>query len=1117
MKTPLSYWIVVLLFILSGLSSLIYQVIWTRYLVFVFGSTSFASSTVLAVFMGGLALGSFVAGRFADKIKNPFLWYGILEGVIGLFALIAPSLFDMFVPFYRMLWQSMHLSVLPFSLIRFAVVTAILITPTACMGATLPLLAKFVTDSLEVVGKRVGILYSMNTLGAVLGALLAGFVLIPNVGIWSTTIFAAVVNALLLVLVLFLSRRYTSISAVETEGLSVSTNNVKQEKISREAKFVLVAFAISGAVAMIYEVAWTRSLLMVIGSTTYAFSIMLSTFLAGIFLGGLLASRIADKVKQPVIWFGYFQVLLCLGGFLSLLLFNFLPYWNLVVNFNWPHLPEIGMFVRMLLCGVVLLPITLLLGAIFPFAVKSCAQDLERLGRSIGTLYSVNTLGAIAGAFAGGFLIIPLVGVEHTLILCAVTNLLLGMGILLSFSSVRTAIKAFAGVALLIIVVWALQAPALWDREGIVFSQSARRVLFQLNQSNLSSYDQWLAQVHRERKVEFWKDGLCAHVCVLKSLLNGHISLLTNGHVDASDWHDMSTQEMLSVLPLLCRPQSQNVAIIGWGSGVTLGYSLLFPVQKVTCVEIEPEVVRAARLFSRVNLEPEKDKRLVVEYNDGRNYLLATAEKFDVIVSEPSNPWQAGVCNLFTKQYFHICHDRLTPNGVFSMWCQAGEVSAKNISRILGALKSEFKHVTVFQINDIDTCVLASDEPLLLNLKSIEKSLANPRLAKLLKDINMTSAEDIAARIYMVSEAAEKVASTVTPNTDDMNYIEYNVAKTYEQKQFARENCLWFLEKGGALWDVVDWSQYDKHEKASEMAKIADRCLPVSAGRSICWAKESYELEPNAGSLDTWGLAYAGAGQYDKALKKFEEALSLEPHSAQILMDRGFLYLSLGQDDKARDDFSAILKMNPQDDLAKYRLAQTYSASISEDRKPESFSTLAASSANKARDSKKVLELIAGLDQKVDFIQRHPGVFLLSGENLAAEGKYDAAIKSLEYYLMLNSTDPYGWRLLGNIYARKGDETHAAVHWAQALSLGDAACLPLLQRAEKLMSEHQDMQALALLSKARDLSPMNPKLHQLVAQLAGTVKEARTLLEDMARTNQDDLRALSALRSKRVP
>src|SRR5262249_21810696 len=447
------------LFLLSGLSSLIYQVIWTRLLVLVFGSTTFATATVLAVFMGGLALGSFLAGRISDRVQRPYFWYGMLEGIIGVWAILAPIMFDWALPLYRVVWQQFHLSVLPFSLLRFVMAAVILLVPTTCMGATLPLLARFVTDNLAYVGKHVGTLYATNTLGAVCGALLAGLVLLPVIGMNATTFTAAGINLLLCAAVIASAARVEMVRDYKPPQIESG----EKERLPAQVVSAIVAFSCSGAIAMIYEVGWTRSLLMVIGSSTYSFTVMLSSFLVGIFLGSLICARFVDRAREPIAWFALLQFLVCLFGFAAMIEFNFRPWWNLTINATPPSSPAFSLAVRFALAAAILMPLTLCLGAIFPVVVKVASTRLEAVGRSVGTLYSANTLGAIVGAFLAGFVFIPLFGVEKTLIFACLANMFIGLVLFNFVTGARPIVKIAAVAAGLAVALWAVKDPVVWD------------------------------------------------------------------------------------------------------------------------------------------------------------------------------------------------------------------------------------------------------------------------------------------------------------------------------------------------------------------------------------------------------------------------------------------------------------------------------------------------------------------------------------------------------------------------------------------------------------------------------------------------------------------------------
>ncbi|MBX9686769.1 MAG: fused MFS/spermidine synthase [Candidatus Obscuribacterales bacterium] len=1114
------FFLVALLFFLSGASSLIYQVIWTRQMVFVFGSSTFASSTVLSAFMGGLALGSFAAGRYADKLKNPFLIYGILEGIIGVWALLAPFMFDAALPIYKSFWQQMHLQVLPFSLLRFIVVSMILLPPTACMGATLPILSRFVTSSLSVVGEKVGTLYSINTLGAVFGAVAGGFWLIPAFGLYASTLTAACVNILLALAVLGLLQlipAFKETSSSLEKDWQPEPSVQSTAALSKPALFTLIAFGISGAIAMIYEVAWTRALLLVIGSTTYAFSIMLSTFLIGIFQGSFIFSKFADKMKNGVLCFAVLQVVLALAAVVSILLFNMLPYWNLVVNAQQISNPELGMLNRFMLAAVVLFPIALCLGALFPVAVKVCTVELEKLGRSVGTLYSVNTLGAIIGSFACGFLIIPAIGGEKTLVLCAAANALLGLVLLLGCVKEQVLLKAFSAASLLGITLWSLLSPQIWNLHVITSSQKLRRGLNWNKQTTVPPYSDWLAQVNKSFEIEFWKDGLCANVAVVKFPDKQH-SLFTNGHIDASDGPtDMPTQVLLPSIPLLLNPKAQTVADVGWGSGCTMGYALLFPIKKMICAEIEPAVVETSRFFHKVNMAPEDDtERLKIEYNDGRNYLLATDETFDLITSEPSNPWQAGVCNLYTKEYFQVCHDRLNKGGIFAMWWQSNEVSSDNLTRVFAALKKVFKHLVVFETYPGDISACASDEPIKINLNAVNEALQNPRLRERLAVFGaIASAEDLPLKVRMTDEAIDNLIKGVEANSDDKNHIEFDVAKTYEQKNYTAENQKWMLKNCGNVFDVVDWSPYTEKEKAEKLAAIAERAMVRNNPFADLWAAESYRTSPNSFALCVRALILSQKkGDFEGAYKYADEAVKRYPGDVKPLCVRGIVAMLGGAPMKARKDFEAALAIEPQNFIYKFRLAQTYMPTFKDWYQIANIPMpdIALANSNPAR----ALELLAPVMKDNNFLSQNPAALATYGAACLQTGRLEEGIISLRNFLKVRIDDILALRLLAEASNKTGDQMAASYCTQRAAELSKAVALRLCQASLGLEKEGQVDYAAGALKRALEYNPASAEARVLLKKLALKNDKALEVMKQLTKFSLEDSDAYNQVLQERA-
>ncbi len=1090
------FWFVALLFVVSGFTSLIYQVIWTRLLVFVFGSTTLASSTVLAVFMGGLALGSFLSGKYCDHIKRPFLLYGILEGIIGLWAVLAPFLFDAALPVYKAAWQSFHLSVLPFSLIRFAIASAILLLPTACMGATLPLLSRFITTSLSIVGNRVGSLYAVNTLGAVLGAATAGFYLLPNFGLSASTYTAAALNVVLCLIVVASERglfaRAASREVPAYFGAPAGSDRRAEGKLPVQSKVAMAAFAVSGAVAMIYEVGWTRTLLLIIGSSTYAFTVMLCTFLVGIFVGSLAISLFVDRLKQPFTWFTFAQFLVCLGGLLSLHLFNFIPYLNLAINVRFLDHPEMAIGVRFLLSALVLMPITLCLGFIFPLVVKVSARDLQVVGRSVGTLYSANTLGAIVGAFAAGFVIVPLVGAERSLILASVANLLLGAVLLFFIDSFGKPIKILVAGACLPAIVWAATAPSIFDRTVILSAQMDRRILQRYNARTFPSYRDY-KELLKGRKVLFWQDGACSTVGVVGYSDTPVKSLLTNGHVDASDGNDMSTQVLLGLYPLLAGKPLSDVAAIGWGSGVTVGTATLFPTKSITAIEIEKAVLEASKQFHHVNFEAEKNPHVTFEMNDGRNYMLATDKKFGVIISEPSNPWQAGVCNLFTREFFQTISQSLKKDGVFALWLQDYEVSTDNMREVLSALHSVFPHTLPLTANFANLIVLASQEPLFLDYARIEKLFQDQQLKDFLARSNIHCAADLLERIAASPDAVSQMTFGVPPNCDDLNRLEYEVGRTYEDRNFFGQNTSYLENHCGKPWAVVNWDNTVPEEKARIMAAVA--ALDMEHGHDIIglkWAQESLRVHPNAEAMRLVAIARLDQGDRAAAQNCFQAALKIEPGNIPTLQSRGMFLLQAKEIAKARQDFSAVLAREPSNKAAAYHLALTYD--------PGTLASLSGADASVVRQSspEDVLRYAAPVAEDSQFVSRHPDVQLMVALALKRTGKTAEAEKLLKRFLERKKDSVVAWQNLGSILLEQGRNVEASACWERSFYIGRQLALPLVDKARKLIFRHKETQALDALAEAAALSPADNQVQALLQEMSPGNPRAKAMLDDLS-------------------
>jgi len=1074
-----SFILVAALFVASGFSSLVYQVVWTRLLVLVFGSTTQATSTVLAVFMGGLALGSFAAGRYSDRIKRPFLWYGLLEGVIGLWALLVPLLFQAAQPLYCLVWQSLHLSLTPFSLLRVLIAALILLVPTSCMGATLPLLARFVTVSLEFVGRRVGTLYAVNTLGAVGGAAITGFLLLPLLGMEASTLVAALINFLLCGLIVWIAPKVERSGAALAKPEAAAAAN----HLAWDVRLAIGCFALSGAIAMVYEVCWTRTLLMVIGSSTYAFTVMLSTFLAGIFAGSLICARLIDKSRQPLFWFAALECLICLCGLLSISQFNCLPWWNLVINSAFPQDPNLALAVRFLLAATILMPLTLGLGAIFPAVVKSSTRQLEAVGRSVGTLYSANTLGAIVGALYGGFCLVPWIGVEKTLLGASLANLVLGLVLLSFVPAVRPLIKV-AALAAGLAATWSyLQKPDLWDRIIILSAQTQRRLLVKVPLAE-RSFAEWQNWLHRNREVLFYEDGASSTVGVMRYRQADRMALVTNGHIDASNGLDMDTQVLLSVLPLLWQPRAESVGVVGWGSGVTVGSALRFPVKSLTAIELEPAVLRASTLFHRLNHRPEADPRLRVEINDGRNYFQASREQFDVIVSEPSNPWRAGVCDLFTREYFEICRQRLKAGGIFSLWMQTVEIPPDSLRGILKSLNQAFPYEMVLSAGAGDRVVLASDRPLLADYQRLRACLANEAVAGELRRVRILNPEAVLARILVAPDGVNRLVAGAQANVDDTNRLEYSVGRTYESQVFFEDNTKLLESSAGNLPGQVKLGDLSATSRADIYAAVAKEAL--LAGHAVAaerWSRASLALARNAEALRLLGIARLEQGHPEEARSCWEEALAVQPGHVATLQTRGLQELESGDRLAARSDFLRALSCDRGNQVARYLIAKSYAAT---DSVSIPFATAPACfpSSTKDQSPAKVLEYLNGLADNQQLVNRHHDLLLLAGQAHCQLGQTEEAEALIRRYLSLEPDSVFGARLLGNVLSNRGATREASAWWFASFARARPLCQSFVSQARDLLKTGKEDEAALALARAVELWPGDPEARAALVRLA---------------------------------
>jgi len=758
-------------FVFSGMTGLIYEVLWARMLGLVFGATTLAVSTVLASFMGGLALGSAWAGRLAAQLKRPLRTYGLIEIGIAVYALIVPTLFRAVDGLYALMWAQLHPHFYLFNIWRFLLSGSTLLIPTMLMGATLPVLAAVVRRSKSQT-TSVTRYYTLNLFGAIFGTVAAGFWLLPTYGLRNTIYFAAVINVVIGAVAIWMDQR-SKLATVDENPEITSDEPTPAALVYDNTFFWLACAFVSGFVTISTQVAWTRVLAMVIGSSTYAFSILVALFLIGLSLGAFEVSRTRSKNLRRKL----FTLELGTGValLLSLWVVNQIPWLLVNVGLKTNVSTWRGLLTLQILCAalLILLP-AFLMGTIMPLVLAWASRNRASLSvKLVGRSYAVNTLGAIAGAFAAGFVLIPLTSTRFTVTIAAVLCLIVAGFALPSLITAKDSdvMRAVVAGSTVVVVLFA-------------FILAPRTNLAELSIGAYDSLVRVLARSHEPAEKEQTQKGPEQHELLLyaegpTSTVSvrrdwGTTSLAINGRTNASDGEDMSTQVMLAQLPLLLAPTIHSGLIVGFASGVSAGAILQSPIQSVTCVELEPATVTASRFFEHVNHTPLNDPRLHLVIDDARTYLRGNRERYDLIMSEPSHPWVPGVANLFTQEFFELGRDRLAEGGVFVQWLQVYQLSNENLRSVLATFHRVFPHVMIFRVGGEtrgkDLILAGSRSP--LTLDRIGERMRDPLTSAELARVGIKSEADVRGWYVCDEKTLEPAIAGSIINTDDNMHVE---------------------------------------------------------------------------------------------------------------------------------------------------------------------------------------------------------------------------------------------------------------------------------------------------------------------------------------------------------
>lgn len=950
-----------ILFFLSGISGLMYEILWARSLSNIFGSSTIANSIIIALFMGGLASGSYLAAIFIKKSDKNNLCrvYALIELSIALTALLVFYTLPMYQHIYNNYIDLTGSGSVAINLARFLLIFVIIIIPTTLMGSTLPIISQILVKDRPNAGKLVGFLYAINTLGAIAGIYFVGFYSILKFGVTASFYFAAAINIFISIVFFFKGSEW-EVKSAKQPAVKKHITNPNSDRHKYLPSVILLSYALSGFTTMALEVVWTRALVFFVGSSTYAFSIILIVFLLGISLGSFVISLFVDKLKKPVFTFGIMELVLGSAALVSA--FVIFKYSSSPV-FNQSTLDPI--FLSSLKSGifqiftasllVIILP-TLIMGAIFPVVNKIILEESNLAGNAVGRIYSANTFGTIFGSLAAGFIFIPLIGVTKSIMVFCFINLFLGLFLLVFSGSSKTKILSYTFGFVFIVIILFIIFPA-----DIRFKSDTEK-----------SSDNIL----------YYKEDVSATVAIFEDE-KGYRSMSINGMmIGGNQTKSLRKEMMLAHLPMLLHNNPKSVLTIGLGTGITFSEASLYNPDNLECVEIIKAVRDGAQLFKKDNLDIINNKNAHIYIEDGRNFLSTVKKKYDVIIDDSMlRRESAGNGPLYAFEYYKDISNHLNKNGLFCQWLPL--YLEKDIYKsILKTVKYNFKYVTLWYLGHAAVIQIASNDEIKIDLKQIQQKMLSPVINTHLKKIEMDDAETLVKCFLLDNDRIEQFCSNARINSDDKPYVEFMVPLQNSSQVIFGDNLLemapmrpnqvplhLFTDFPGSQINYSDnkWNNFhlilrgsilhhlDKEEesfyaylKAFELDsndKNAKYFLGIGRGetpqdRALAFVKigdyfkaskyfdkalyyynESFSIDNSSiSALNSISNLYFELGDYKSAIMAGEKAVEIEPSNVSLLFNLGTYYEEMKNFGKAKYLYDKCLALNPLFSYAKDRL-----------------------------------------------------------------------------------------------------------------------------------------------------------------------------------------------------
>ncbi len=904
----------------------------------IFGATILAVSTVLAAFMTGLALGSYYLGKKGDKIENPLKRYAIYEVGIGLAALVTLALLDQIAPLSVWMTRTFGYSFTLFSIGRFIVVFLLILVPTTLMGATLPILSRFMIKRFENMGRSLGSLYVSNTLGAVVGGLVAGFYLIGSLGIHNSIYLSVVLNVGVGIVSWFVAKALSDspaeVKAVESIDQNASKNARPTRLQKRQRTLLLTGFALSGVTSFAYQVLWTRALVFYVGNSTYAFTIMLTTFLVGIALGGYLVRFFIDRLNDPLRCFAWVQVGIGLSAVAAMPLLNVavgstgIISWFASMDIPWGAtvLPRF-----VISFSLVLIP-TVLVGMTFPLVGKILVTNLDRTGEDVGKVYAVNTLGNIVGALLPAFVLVPLLGINKGILAMSVTNIAIGLGLFAYGRSQISSWRHLIPVAIVALVALVLAVPMT---------------------SRFSSDTE-----SPEDEVLYYREGVVGTTKVYVKQGTGEKHISVDGiQIGGTNFEIDYKQQWLAHLPKLLISKYQSELSIGLGSGILMGESAKHTtLEKIVGVEIAPSVVEGAQYFEEENNGILDSPRVEVVVNDGVNYLLTTKAKFDIISTDGKTLPEYGVNGVFfSREYYTLIRDHLTPRGVAIQWIPTHY--PPNVFRtVLHTFSRVFPHALLWYA-DGNCFLIGSNHEIAFDMAVIEQKLSEPEgpFAGLRK-FGITTAQSLLSHVIAAEDVLREATADAPENSLERPVVEFYDFQDYAAPETDRKlsNLEFFLSlrgqgSAGNRIRALPGNMAAAFAAEGEYLQGRKRLLSGdSAEVTSEYFERAVKLDPD--NEDVRHHIYGHVMQavrnlmdedrYAEAEPYVRQAVELQPGSAEARYRYGFLLMTLNQPTQAIREFETLVALKPENTTARHQLATLYAANNEPDRAIHQLQTI---------------------------------------------------------------------------------------------------------------------------------------------------------------------------------